>query len=361
MTTISTVVSTSTMTTISTVVSTSTMTTTSTMAPTATITSTSTVISTLTMVPTSSSTLSSTPQIPCASAEWSSTGITITSDLSSPYDIAIDSRDNIIVADTENHRLQKYFTNGTNMTLLTDIKALSIFIDKFDNIYATDAFDDEVRILSSNGELITIIDGSEISGSVVNHLVLNGQPGLYVDTNSTVYISDTGNHRVIKYYQNSTSGIVVAGGKGQGPELNQLNTPYGIYVDEINEIGAIYICDLQNHRIQKWLKGANEGITVVANADQLHSPVSILLQSTANRTIMLISSFSANRVFKWIPYKQEAESIIAGIGGFGTEVNQLDAPRGIKFDKYWNLYVADDGNNRIQKFLFNTSSCENSD
>ncbi|CAF4731162.1 unnamed protein product [Rotaria sp. Silwood1] len=367
MATTSTIASTATMTTILTMTSTLTMATTSTRATTSTMTSTATMtsssmtISTSTMAPTSSSTLGSTPQMPCASAEWSSTGITITSDLDSPHDIAIDSRDNIIVADTENHRLQKYFTNGTNMTLLTDIKAPSIFIDKYDNIYVTDAFGDEVRILSSNGELITIIDGSNISGSIVNHFVFDGQPCLYVDKNNTVYISDTGNHQVIKYYPNSTSGIVVAGGKGQGPELNQLNTPYGIYVDEINEIGAIYICDLQNHRIQKWLNGANEGITVAANDDQLDSPVSILLQSTADRMVMFISSFSANHVFKWIPYEQEAQSVIAGIGGFGDEANQLDAPRGIKFDKYWNLYVADSGNNRVQKFLFNTSSCDNSD
>jgi sugar lactone lactonase YvrE len=196
-------------------------------------------------------------------------------------------------------------------------------------------------------------------GSALDQLVLNGHPGIYVDRNSTLYISDTGNERVIKYYENATSGIVVAGGHGRGPSSNQLNTPYGIYVDEIYEIGAIYICDTFNHRIQKWIAGAMEGITVAFNDDQLHSPNSILLAPTSDQSIMMyISSFDHNQILKWIPYAEKAETVVAGSGiGVGTEPDQLFAPRGIKFDKNWNLFVADTGNNRIKNFLFNSSSC----
>ena len=43
----------------------------------------------------------------------------------------------------------------------------------------------------------------------------------------------------MKYFRNGTTGIIVAGGHGRGSALNQLNAPYGIYVDEFNEIGAI--------------------------------------------------------------------------------------------------------------------------
>jgi hypothetical protein len=298
----------------------------------------------------------------CPSAEWSSTGITVISNLYSPHDVAIDSQDNIIVADTENHRVVKYFTDGTNMTLSLKMKALSLFIDQFDNIYVADSFNDEVKIFSSNGELITTVDGSDVVDSIPTQFVLNDQSGLYVDKNNTIYISDTGNSRVVKYFMNSTSGIVVAGGRGQGAGLNQLNTPSGIFVDEINEIGAIYICDKQNHRIQKWRNGASEGITVATNDKQLHTPMSILLQSTTDQVMMYISSFYGEQVLKWVPYAQEAQSIVVGLSGhLGSEADQLSSPRGIKFDKYWNLFVADNGNDRIEKFLFNTSSCENND
>ena len=346
---------TTTMTITSTVISTSTRILTST--PTMALTS----IKTSTTISSSQSTLPFTPQSPCASAEWSLTAITVASNLYSPHDMAIDSQDNIIVADTENHRLQKYFNNGTNITLFTQVKATSIFIDQYDNMYVADSFSDEVKVLNSYGELITSIDGSNISDSIYDRLVLDSQSGLYVDKNNSVYISDIGHHRVIKYFINLSYGIVVAGEHGQGSELNQLNGPYGIYVDEVHEIGAVYICDHQNHRIQKWLSGANEGITVAFNDEQLHAPISILLHPTTDQVIMFISSFSGEQVLKWIPYAQEADSIVVGASGhMGTEADKLFAPRGIKFDKYWNLFVADTGNNRIEKFLFNTSSCENS-
>ena len=337
------------------------------MTSTSTATSTSTSTSTLATIPTSTSTstmtstVSSTPQILCFIAEWEPNGITVVSNLYDPQDVAIDSNGNLVVADTENRRLQKYLTNGTNITLLANIKVSSVFIDQLDNIYVTSTLGDQVKKLSSNNQSLTIVAGSDGRGSALGQLVLDGQPGIYVDRNFSLYVSDTGNHRVMKYSVNATSGIVVAGGHGQGPDLKQLNAPYGIYVDEVNEIGAVYICDTQNHRVQKWLPNATEGVTVALNEDQLHSPNSILLSLTSDQVmIMYISSFSLHQVLKWIPYSPQAEAIAAGIGsGVGTEPNQLFAPRGIKFDKNWNLLVADTGNNRIEKFLFNISSCEN--
>ena len=357
----STSTSTLTSTSISSSPTTSTSTSSSTLTPTSTSSSPFTATSASSSISTSTLTFTSTfPSVSlCAAAEWDRNATTIASDLYDPHDIAFDSENNIIIADTENHLLQKQFPNGTRITLVTDTKIPSVFVDKFDNIYFTDAFADAVMELSSDDQLIRTVAGGNGLGSALDQLNLSGLPGIYVDQNFTLYISDIGNHRVIKYVRNSTSGIVVAGGHGQGPELNQLNTPHGVYVDEIIEIGAIYICDSQNHRIQKWLPGASQGITVAANEDQLHSPISILLESTSDQMmIMYISSFSLNKVFKWIPYAEKAESVVAGKSNeFGTDPDELFAPTGIRFDKDWNLFVADTGNNRIQKFLFNTSSC----
>lgn len=41
----------------------------------------------------------------------------------------------------------------------------------------------------------------------------------------------------------------MAGGNGFGDEMNQLDSPWGIYV---TDSGDIYIADYNNHRIQKW-------------------------------------------------------------------------------------------------------------
>ncbi|UJR12097.1 hypothetical protein I4U23_016275 [Adineta vaga] len=325
-----------------------------------TTSSTSTFVETTSSTSTFIETTSSTSNTLCTSAEWDRYGITIVSNVDYPYGIAIDSEDNLIIASDEKLSLQKYLTNGTMIKLVTDSRIPSVFIDKFDNIYFTVALANRVDKLNSyDGSIITAAGGNGL-GHGLDQLYLTGDPGIYVDQNSTLYISDTGNSRVMKYYENATSGIVVAGGHGQGSSSNQLNTPYGIYVDEIIEIGAIYICDQFNRRIQKWLPGAKEGITVAINNDQLRSPNAILLAPISNEMMtmmMFISVFDYEKVLKWIPYAKQAESVVAGSDhGVELEPDTLFGQRGMTFDKNWNLYVADTGHNRIQKFLFNVSS-----
>lgn len=46
-------------------------------------------------------------------------------------------------------------------------------------------------------------------------------------------------------------------------------------------------------------------------------------------------------------------------GSAGTAANKMRGPRDLKFDKYGNIYVTDQGNNRIQKYMIQlpTSPC----
>ncbi|CAF4692457.1 unnamed protein product, partial [Rotaria magnacalcarata] len=54
----------------------------------------------------------------------------------------------------------------------------------------------------------------------------------------------------------SRTGITVAGGNGVGDGLNQLNQPFGIFV---NENQTVYVADFANHRIVKWDRNASTG------------------------------------------------------------------------------------------------------
>ncbi len=58
------------------------------------------------------------------------------------------------------------------------------------------------------------------------------------------YISDSNNHRVIKWMRDSKEGIVVAVGNGHGNNLRQLSHPKGIIVDQW---GQMYVADYDNH------------------------------------------------------------------------------------------------------------------
>ncbi len=64
---------------------------------------------------------------------------------------------------------------------------------------------------------------------------------------------DPGNN-VIKSIDNK--GIIVAGGNNLGSALNQLSTPYGIFLDSVKNI---YVADNGNSRIMKWALGSTTG------------------------------------------------------------------------------------------------------
>ncbi|CAF4058064.1 unnamed protein product [Rotaria sordida] len=307
----------------------------------------------------------------CSSAMWSPNGITVAgigngrwgsamNELNYPRNVAIDSHQNLIIADSGNGRIQKYFTsNGTIITLLSNVAVYHVFIDQYDNIYYDDY--SSVQKLSSGGLIVTkttVAGDNRTQGNKTNQL--NQPQGLYIDRFGTVYVSDSGNHRVMKWYVNASEGIVVAGSNGDGSASNQLSSPHSIFVDEVNEVGAIYICDFRNMRIQKWLPGAQLGITVAGGngigggLNQLFYPVSIILDPITR--IMYLADYGDNRIVKWLPNAKQGQ-IIAGGNGQSARANEFFRPQGIKFDSNWNLFVTDWANNRIQKFLFNVSSC----
>jgi sugar lactone lactonase YvrE len=74
-------------------------------------------------------------------------------------------------------------------------------------------------------------------------------------------------------------GRVVADGNGKENHLNQLNWPASLFVDEDS---SLYVSDLRNNRVMKWIKGAKEGIVVAGeqyaekSLAQLNNPQGVL-------------------------------------------------------------------------------------
>ena len=77
-----------------------------------------------------------------------------------------------------------------------------------------------------------------------------------------------------------------------------------------------------------------------------------------------IADSSNDRIIKWTTNYSAGGICVVGCSGTrGNAANQLRSPRDLKFDQYGNLYVSDQGNHRIQKFMIDVSSssgCPNS-
>jgi sugar lactone lactonase YvrE len=156
----------------------------------------------------------------------------------------------------------------------------------------------------------------------------------------------------------STNGTIVAGTGTPGAALNQLDRPSGIYVDE-SDNDTLYVADVVNDRVMKWLVNATSGIIVAGGNGSgtaytnVGDPVDVFLDSVGS---LYVSDYNNNRVMKW-PKGATNGTLVVGTGTAGTGSTELNGPSGIDFDIDGNLYVVDYVNNRVQRFMLNNTSC----
>ncbi|CAF1433709.1 unnamed protein product [Adineta steineri] len=216
--------------------------------------------------------------------------------LNYPTHVIVDQQNHsIIIADSLNRRVIQWL-NQNQQILIDDINCSRLAMDQHGYLYVSDWKKNEVRrwkMGKYNNEGIVVAGGNE-QGNELNQL--DFPKFIFVDEYQSVYVSDQNNHRVIKWRKDAKKGTVVAGGNGQGRNLNQLSQPEGVFVDDL---GRIYVADCVNDRVMRWCEEKKEGEIVVGENDQR---------------------------------------------------DQLCGPCGLSFDDEGNLYIADCDNYEIKKF-----------
>ncbi|CAF1585241.1 unnamed protein product, partial [Rotaria magnacalcarata] len=90
--------------------------------------------------------------------------------------------------------------------------------------------------------------GGQGQGSALTQL--ENPEGIFVDALGTLYVADSGNHRVMRWTQgDKKQGTVIVGGNGRGAGANQFNFPTGLSFDRH---GDLYVVDSNNHRVQRF-------------------------------------------------------------------------------------------------------------
>ncbi|CAF1377578.1 unnamed protein product [Rotaria sp. Silwood1] len=111
----------------------------------------------------------------------------------------------------------------------------------------------------------TIVGITSSSGSASNQLYTPYH--LTLDSNDSLYVADYDNHRVQKYLKGASTGTTVAGKNVTATTaLDNLYYPTGIIVDSSMNI---YIADTNNNRVMFWSNGASSG-TQIAGSNQLY-------------------------------------------------------------------------------------------
>lgn len=79
---------------------------------------------------------------------------------------------------------------------------------------------------------------------------LNSPSAVYVDSNQNMFILDTSNYRVLRWKIGDPLGYVVAGVTGSASAaLTRISTSYAMYVDSQSNV---YVSDSGNARVTKW-------------------------------------------------------------------------------------------------------------
>ena len=169
---------------------------------------------------------------------------------------------------------------------------------------------------------------------------------LAIDKEGNIYVADSGNNRIQKL---SPEGQFLRQWGSSGVAPGQFNDPWGIAVDEK---GNVYVADTWNHRIQKFDSEGNfltswgYFVNTEGKLEQpggFWGPRAIAIDSEGN---LYVADTGNKRIQKFSP-----EGIFLGQwGGLGNAEGLFDEPVGIAIDPAGNIYVADTWNRRIQKF-----------
>jgi uncharacterized protein (TIGR03437 family) len=232
-----------------------------------------------------------------------------------------------------------------------------------DQILLADVGNYRVRKIDASGNINTVAGTSILDGIPANTAYLNQPDGLVLDGKGGVVISDTGDSRVRTVP--STGIIANLTGTGiRGSDTGELFFPSGVTYDSL---GSLYIADQSNDRVMKLPAGSaimllagngNEtfaGDGGQANQASLFSPTGVAVDATGNVYI----ADNGNERVRVIG----VNALISTLAGNGNPMflgdnapaknAQLD-PYDVALDSAGNLYVADMLNNRIRKINLTT-------
>ncbi|MBL8057018.1 MAG: SMP-30/gluconolactonase/LRE family protein, partial [Anaerolineales bacterium] len=271
------------------------------------------------------------------------------------------------------------------------------------NLYVADLGNSRVQKFAADGSYLTKW-GNWGSGTGQ----FKNPWGVAVAADGYVYVADSGNNRMQKF--TSTGGYVSQWGSA-GPNPGQLNDPGAVDVGYSAQGAAeVYVVDSASYRVQKFSAGGDylrqwgsatntdqlwrprglalglTGDVYVADANnsrvQVYSPAGTWLRSWGSLgtgagqfdAVSDIAIDGAGRVFvaetphsdAYPPRDDPANhrvQVFTAAGGLlttfgisGTAPGEFRYPNGLDLDTAGHLYVADTGNNRVQKLHFDAAT-----
>lgn len=267
--------------------------------------------------------------------------------------IAADSNSNIWVANPQHSNIQKFSADGKfllrfpgddSQTYDKDgevNQAYGIAVDKQNNVYVADTLNHRIQKFDANGKFLT----------KWTQLGLNSPIGITADAQDNLYIADTGNQRVVK--ADPQGKLLLQFGKA-GAGDGEFNNPWNIAVDAA---GNIYITDIQNQRVQVF-DAQGKFLTKFGSAGtgdgQFTKPAGILVAPGGNVYVTDASNQSI-QIFAPQSNNSSAPSNNGGpASGQGNSIADLGfRPNqdGFNFENYGGAYPGEQGDIFVEDLI----------
>ena len=273
-----------------------------------------------------------------------------------PRNIAFDSKGNMFVVDSDGARVEKFDSEG-KFLLAWGSKSLDgtigqagtfnqpwgIAVDKSGNVYVADTWNHRIQKFDSNGKFLLMWGTNGDTKGIANQnpTQFYGPRSVVADGQGNVLVMDTGNKRVLKFDAN---GNPLAQFGGVGADTGKFQEPVGLAIDKD---GNIFVADTWNLRIQKFDSSFNFITQWPVQAWDIQTVVNKPYLAVDPDGNVFASDPESSRILKFT----NDGKLVSVFGVRGVDLASFNLPTGLAFDSQGNLYVADSGNNRILIFV----------
>ena len=264
---------------------------------------------------------------------------------SSPQGLAIDTDNNLYVADMDNHAIRKITPLGVVTTIAGNgysghydgIGRSAMFntptalvLDSRGNIFVADRNNSLIRKIAPDGTVTTVAGTVGSTGStdaLGTRAKFRNPSGLAIDSGGNLYVADTDNNLIRRVAPNGA--VTTIAGK-VGPvfftngvgSCGRFNSPTSIAIDTN---GTLYVSDRYNNAIRQ--------ITITSGTPRTGC-------GTTNPGIATVTTLAG----------AGSPGYVNAVGGSA----QFNTPHGIFIDPVGNLYVADTMNSSIRMIPLST-------
>lgn len=311
----------------------------------------------------------------------------------SPEYMAKDSLGNIYVSEPSSHRVRKIDTLGNVSTFAgTGASGFSgdlspatnanlnepsgIAVDSSDNVYIADTNNNRIRKVDTSGIITTHVGSSILTGSIDGSSTsysLLAPKDLDIDSSGNIYFSEVGSSNLIRKYSSGTVSTIVgstsdasAGDGSVIPSTSKLNYPVGIALDQDNNY--LYIADKLNHKIKRLNMNTNIVDTLVGNGTsgdvdgsitfaRLSFPHDLFVMNNPGSSTVFVTD-SGNNKIKILEVNDTGSvrhirnmsgTTISGDKNGLSHEAQFNYPIGIVMDSSGSVLIADTNNHKIRK------------